>query len=324
MAILIVDDSPVGRLYIENILKKAGYNDILTAESATNAFKILDMDNSRGVETGVDLILMDIVMPGIDGIEMCRLIKEHEHLQDIPVIMVTAKHNINILQSAFSAGAMDYITKPLNKIELLARVRSALKLKHETDRRKAHEQELLEVSRQLEEENQNLRRLSFLDGLTGIANRRHFDEILLNEWNRALRDARPLSLIILDIDFFKNYNDTYGHQTGDDCLKQVAGFLSSSLKRPGDLAARYGGEEFAAILPNTNIEGATVIAEVLRSGIEALRIPHASSPVSAYVTVSAGVASTVPGRNGSPEFLVTTADKALYQAKQGGRNRVKV
>lgn len=324
MSILIVDDSSHSRLVIRSMLKAAGYAELLTAESAQDAFKQLGKDGSTGTARGVDLILMDVVMPGIDGIEACRLIKAREHLQDIPIIMVTAKTEVEDLQLAFAAGAIDYINKPPNKIELLARVSSVLKLKYEMDRRKAREKELLEVTRQLTEANQMLQRLSFLDGLMGIANRRYFDEFLDLEWKRARRTRSPLSLILIDIDFFKAYNDTYGHPGGDNCLKQVASVLRSGARRARDLIARYGGEEFAIVLPDTPIEGATSVAEALRAGVEALGIAHAHSQISDHVTISVGLATTVPSQNTTPADLITVADQALYQAKKEGRNRIRV
>jgi diguanylate cyclase (GGDEF)-like protein len=281
------------------------------------------MDNPASVSTDIDLILMDIVMPEMDGIEACRLIKSFEYLRDIPVIMVTATMQMKELQMAFAAGAIDYITKPLNKVELLARVSSALKLKREIDNRKAREQELLKLTQRLEELNQMLQRLSSLDGLTGVANRRHFDLVLKQEWRRAIRDATPLSLILIDVDFFKAYNDTYGHQMGDECLKRVADSLKGVLKRPTDLIARYGGEEFVVLLPKTDIEGASALAEEMRTAVEALRITHARSQVTDRVTISLGVATIVPNRDSSSTELITEADQALYGAKQGGRNRVK-
>jgi diguanylate cyclase (GGDEF)-like protein len=324
MRILIVDDSSDSQLLIKSILKGAGYTELLTAESALDAFKQLGMDNPAKVATDIDLILMDITMPEMDGIEGCRLIKSVEYLRDVPIIMVTAADQAKDFQMAFAVGAVDYINKPLNRVELLARVHSALRLKYEIDCRKAREQELIRVSKQLEEANQVLQRLSSLDGLTGIANRRHFDEFLDQEWKRAIRDATPLSLVFIDIDFFKAYNDTYGHQMGDECLKQVANTLSGTLYRPGDLVARYGGEEFVIVSPNIDARGAAVVAEGLRARVEALGIAHAYSRVSKYVTISLGLANTIPKKDSSPAALITTADHALYQAKQEGRNRVKV
>ncbi|MFZ5642847.1 MAG: diguanylate cyclase domain-containing protein [Bacillota bacterium] len=170
---------------------------------------------------------------------------------------------------------------------------------------------------------ETLRRLSFLDGLTGIANRRYFDEYIDREWRRAMRNTTPLSLIMFDIDFFKIYNDTYSHLSGDDCLKRVARVIGDIVKRPGDLVARYGGEEFAVVLPETNINSASVIAETLRSRVEEMGIIHGNSKVSRYVTISLGVAAAVPAAGSLPETLIAEADKALYQAKREGRNRVK-
>ncbi|MDO7786919.1 GGDEF domain-containing response regulator [Desulforamulus aquiferis] len=324
MAIVIVDDSTVSQMLIKSILESAGYTDLYVTFSAMEAYKTMEKWEKEGNSKTVDLILMDIIMPDINGIEACRFFKRNPKLQDVPVIMISAKNTAENLEIAFEAGAMDYIIKPPNSIELLARVRSALKLKQEIDSRKAREKELLEVKRQLEEANGILRRLSFLDGLTGIANRRRFDEMLSKEWNRGMRLGMPLSLILFDIDHFKKYNDNLGHQAGDACLKQVASLLREILKRPGDLAARYGGEEFAVVLPNTSLEGAAIIAETIRSKVEAMKIIQPQATGTQYLTVSLGVASRIPNPYGSIEKLVAEADKALYQAKQSGRNCVKI
>jgi len=180
----------------------------------------------------------------------------------------------------------------------------------------------MEFSKQLEEANTQLKRLTLIDGLTGIANRWHFDEFLEKEWHRNMRDNNPVSLIMGDIDFFKNYNDRYGHQAGDDCLKQVAAILNNIAKRPGDLAARYGGEEFAVILSGTNLKQTGVLAENANKKLRKIRIPHSDSQVADYVTLSFGVASIIPKYGTKPYDLIKAADKALYKAKNSGRNQV--
>ncbi|EHQ89605.1 GGDEF domain-containing response regulator [Desulfosporosinus youngiae] len=321
MAIAIVDDTLFSLEVLKASLRAAGYYDIITLSSAKELYQLVEGQSELGI-VELDLILMDIVMPEISGIEACQSIKKRSWLVDVPVIMVTSRTDTNDLQLAFSAGAMDYIKKPLDNVELLARVRSALKLKHETARRKARELELIEVTRQLQAANEKLQSLSFFDGLTGIANRRNFDQRLMQEIKRSRREGMPLSLIMLDIDYFKAFNDTYGHLKGDDCLILVASLLVKALKRPGDFPARYGGEEFAVILPNTDDIGAAVIAEELRTSIERADVEHVNSLCAGRVTVSLGMVTKFPGQEETSEDLIRAADRALYRSKNDGRNRV--
>lgn len=269
-------------------------------------------------------MLIDIMLPDMSGIDLCCQIRRLSHLRDVPVIMITALGNVEYLARSFDCGAMDYITKPLRKLELWARVRSALRIKRERDLSRARERELLELTRQLQAANRKLEKLSSRDGLTGLANRRYFDFYLRREWQRAAQTHDHLALIMADIDFFKSYNDTYGHILGDECLIKVARSLEKALHRPGDLLARYGGEEFAAVLPGTDLSGALRVATRMLHAVEQAGIDHCRSPLCPVVTISLGVAGIGPGQYAcsSPRALLTAADRALYRAKRAGRNQL--
>lgn len=322
--ILIVDDSPVAALQLEHCLAKSGHTHMNVVDDARKALQLLveacpspDGDTPRPPQDcrQFDLVLMDINMPELDGIAATRLMKEHPHLQDIPVILISASDEKDVLEDGFNAGAIDFITKPINLMELRARVKAALRLKEETDRRKARERELEALKDKFE-------LLSNLDGLTGIANRRRFDKAFDAEWLRARREQRPVSLLMIDIDHFKKYNDTYGHLQGDACLRAVARAVAGSMHRPADLAARFGGEEFVALLPNTDLPGARAIAQQVQQLVEELELEHKSSEVSPLVTVSVGGACALPGQDMASDALIHAADTALYAAKHAGRNRI--
>lgn len=335
MSILIVDDTRSVRSLIEFYLRSDGHRTLVHAESAAQALDMLGVDmpgaDSPGpARDGWDLVLMDIVMPsGPNGIEACRRIKADPRHARLPVIMITSDLAETTLEAAFAAGAMDFIEKPLRRVELLARVRSALRLKAESDARTQRERELLVMTRAMEEANRKLNlsnelllRMSVTDPLTGVANRRSLEDLLGREVARARRSHAPLSLIMADIDFFKQYNDTYGHQAGDDCLRAVAGALGSCLRRSCDLLARYGGEEFAAVIPDTDQEGALRVAEMMRRAVRDLGLPHASSAAAGEVTASFGVATSTVDETWDARTLVAAADQALYAAKTAGRDRV--
>ncbi|MEN6350632.1 MAG: diguanylate cyclase [Syntrophomonas sp.] len=291
--ILIVDDAK------ENIRHLAGLlgteYTIRVATSGERALEILISDDQP------DLVLLDVMMPGMDGYEVCRRAKANDRSCKIPIIFVTGKVSEEDEVEGFSAGAVDYVTKPFNPIIVKARVQTHAELKRHRD--------LLET-------------LSYRDGLTGIANRRRFDEFLSLSFDFARRQESPLSLILIDIDDFKLFNDHYGHQLGDECLKLVAQSLAANLKRKTDLAARYGGEEFGCILPKTANSDAITIAEKLRQSVFDLQIPHAYSTASEWVTISLGLSTTTPIPDSNPGILLRAADQALYRSKSAGRNRL--
>lgn len=292
--ILIVDDTPTNI----QVLAEALCSDY-RVKVATSGKTALAMANNP--ESRPDLILLDVMMPEMDGYEVCRRLKQSQATQGIPVIFVTAKNDVTDEEYGLRLGAMDYIVKPFRLAIVKARVQNHINLKTKTD--------LLET-------------LALVDGLTGIPNRRRFDEVLDNEWKRSQRDCSELAVIMADIDYFKAYNDTYGHGAGDQCLKAVAKALASSLNRPCDMMARYGGEEFVAVMPDTEAEGAHTLAERLRANVAALALPHQSSDIENYITISVGYASLSPAQDQSPMELVEMADKMLYKAKELGRNRV--
>ncbi|GAB4343267.1 MAG: PleD family two-component system response regulator [Desulfobulbaceae bacterium] len=276
----------------------------------------------QAIELKPTVILQDLVMPEIDGLTMVKFYRANPVLAQVPIIVLSTKEEPEIKSKAFEYGANDYLVKLPDRIELIARIRYHSKAYISQMERDAAFRALEKSQKELAAANKVLERLSSLDGLTGVPNRRRFDEALKQEWQRAVRHSTALSLIMLDIDFFKLYNDTYGHQGGDDCLKKVARALEGAAKRETDVVARYGGEEFAVILPETGSKGAMEVAEALRIAVERENIPHESSKVSDHVTISVGVATWLPEKGSNPELLLAAADEALYRSKENGRNRV--
>jgi diguanylate cyclase (GGDEF)-like protein len=266
------------------------------------------VDNGReAIEVALaerpELILLDALMPELDGFQTCARLKEDPRTTDIPVIFITSLEEETDEARALQLGAVDFISKPISPVAVQARVRNCLDLKRQRDL---------------------LGQLSFTDGLTGIANRRRLDQVLDAEWKRVARSRAPLSLLILDVDHFKRFNDALGHVAGDDCLRRIAACAATALWRPGDLIARYGGEEFAVVLPETDAPGAVEVAERIQRAVADQAIPHPDSAAGEAVTVSIGVATRVPALPEGPAVLVRAADEALYRAKQRGRNRVEV
>jgi len=262
-----------------------------------------------------DLVMVDVALPDIDGFEITRRIRQLEHPGDwTPIVFLTEQNKDEDLEKGIAAGADDYLCKPISNVVLGAKIRAMQRIIQ-------MRQSQLVLTRKLDAANQELQRLSSLDGMTGIANRRHFDDMLGREWRRAMRQGSELAILMCDLDFFKQYNDGYGHLEGDECLRQVAQTLVASVDRGGDRVARYGGEEFIAVLPETTLTGALFVAEKMRLAVSELNLKHADSPFG-RVTLSIGIASGIPLPASEPQTIVGAADRALYLAKQAGRNRV--
>lgn len=310
--ILIVDDVPTNLQVLAQTLKLEGFN-VWLATDGHNAL-------TQVAHEQPDLILLDIQMPDIDGFEVCQRLQNNPQTCEIPIIFMTAHGGAVNKVKGLSLGGVDYITKPFLDEEVLARVKVHLRLRSLREALQREIEQHKKTEAQLAKANDHLRRLVNLDALTQVANRYCFNDYLERTWMRLQREQLSLSLILGDVDYFKNFNDHYGHQVGDHCLYQIAQAIEQGTKRPADLVARYGGEEFAVILPSTTLEGAQQVCADMCANIERLQIPHVASQVSSIVTVSFGLVSTVPMPEITSDLLIQAADKALYKAKSQGRN----
>ena len=315
IVVLLVDDQEMIASGIKKMLKNEKDIEIHHIDNPKIAVQ-------KAIDINASVILQDLVMPNADGMILLRFYKAHVATQNIPVIVLSSKEDPKVKSNAFTNGATDYLVKLPDKIELIARIRAHSKNYMTQLDRDAAYFALNEIQKELEKSNKKLQILSSMDALTKIPNRLTFDETLDKEWRNAHRSHEQLSLLMLDIDHFKKYNDTYGHQSGDDCLIQVAQTLYASTDRPMDLVCRYGGEEFSVILPDTRIEGAMKVAERMLENITNLKIEHKFSDTSDIVSITIGVASCYPQENTLPASLISMSDQALYVAKESGRNKV--
>ncbi|ADE12453.1 diguanylate cyclase [Sideroxydans lithotrophicus] len=309
LKVLVVEDSKVTLKVLCNFLERMDIKQPLTAETGAAAIEIYRKERP-------DIIMLDAQLPDIDGFEIARQIRSSEKKDDwTAIIFLTSMTKDEDLARGIEVGGDDYLMKPISEVVLHAKVRAMRRLIE-------MQRSLVDVSHQLNAANKELQRLSTTDGLTGIANRRMFDELSLREWRRCERMKKPLALVMLDIDSFKLFNDQFGHQAGDECLRAVAGQVARAAPRAADLAARYGGEEFVLVLGETDADGAKWVAENVRQHVAELGIPHATP--SRRVTISCGIASVEPKSGFSLDVLLRSADRALYQAKVEGRDRVVV
>ena len=307
MKILIVEDSRSNLQVLTQYARSFGA-EVIPADNGEKAIAAF-------ATSSPDLVLLDVVLPDIDGFEVARRIRGMESEGGwTPIIFLSSLGKDEDIERGILAGGDDYLHKPVSEVVLGAKVRAMERLIQMRT-------SLVGLASELDMANKELQRLSASDALTGIANRRYFDEHITREWRRARCNASSVALMMCDVDHFKLFNDTYGHQAGDDCLRRVAGAIATSLERGSDLAARYGGEEFVVVLCETAIGGALIVAEKIRHAIHALNIPHAASSLG-RVTLSIGLAAAVPELDDASDNLIAMADKALYDAKHNGRDRV--
>jgi diguanylate cyclase (GGDEF)-like protein len=315
--ILIVDDTKANLISLEAILEGEDLN-VLTASNGNDALKIL-------LKGKIDIILLDVQMPGMNGFEVAELMRANNKTKYIPIIFITAiNKEEEYIFKGYELGAVDYLYKPISNEILRSKVKVFIKLNEQTkiieEKTKALEEKIV----QLELIEKKLNYLIRIDELTGVYNRRAFREIFDLEWARTIRSNGSFSALMIDIDNFKTFNDTYGHLKGDECLKDIAKIIEKTLRRVTDKVARLGGEEFIVLLPETDSKGAQLIAEEIRKNIEGLEIVNEGVDTSEFVTVSIGISSVIPTKFIEEKEFINHADKALYTAKKNGRNMVHV
>ena len=289
--ILVVDDMTTTLLLIHDLLKDT--YEVKIAKSGAKALEILESPND------IDLILLDIEMPDINGYDICKRIKNNETIKNIPIIFITGRTSQEDEEYGLNLGAIDYITKPFNKAIVKLRIKNYLDLKIKNDM---------------------LEKLSMYDGLTNIRNRRFFDETFEKTFSEIKRDKKSLAVLMIDIDFFKPYNDNYGHGQGDETLRKVAKALEKTIKRASDFVARYGGEEFVILLKDINKDGVEAVANNLLNAVRELKITHEFSKIENYVTISIGASFYNSSSDITKLELLLKADETLYSVKNSGRN----
>lgn len=329
MSVVVFENDNASMEILRSLLLEAGHPDAFLANKLAHVTLALGLrseneTNSSGptIRAQVTVIVLNID-PGEEVLDFLKLLKSDVRYRDTPVIVTSESEFNQNVQLAYAFGANDFLRKPFFPEEAKARLHSALRLNHEIDRRKARENEITEIANQLRDLTQVLMKLSLIDALTGVANRRAFDQNLDQEFKRAKRSKKSLSIILFDVDDFKKFNDRYGHPAGDTCLKRIAQQVQATIKRPGDMLARFGGEEFAIILPETDLQGASIIAERVLKGVRDLAMSHEDNKHQQIVTVSIGLVSYDCYENGVDSAeLIKRADKAMYKAKSEGRNRI--
>ena len=307
MRILFADDSRTLRTTLGDQMRAMGH-EVIEASEGRQAVDLFQTQQP-------DLVVLDVDMPVMNGHQTARQIRAISGAHEwIPIIFLSGNIKDNDIAAGIEAGGDDYLAKPVSPVVLRAKIAAMQRI---TDMRAR----LVEATRELAGINASLREQSSQDSLTGIPNRRSFDAAFEQEWHHAARSGQPLALIMADVDHFKRYNDSYGHQRGDECLRAVAGAMRTAARRKVDLVARYGGEEFAMLLPDTPAVSALLVAGRVLEAVRALRLPHKDSPTTDHVTMSLGVCATVPRDDVQPHDLVKVTDRALYDAKSKGRNQ---
>lgn len=319
ISILVVDDRPENLVVMQGILESRYYI-IDTADSGAQALGMM-------LRQDYALVLLDVQMPDMDGFETAEYMKKSEKTRHIPIIFVTAiSYDKLSISKGYDVGAVDYLFKPVDPVILKSKVDVFVSLYRQKEiirRQAALLEEKVQELLELKEANWKLENLSLVDALTEMPNRRNFNQYINIQWGNCAFSKNNLSVIMLDIDHFKAYNDHYGHLKGDECIIKIGHCIMNSLSRPLDLAFRYGGEEFVVLLPNTDVDGAKFIGEKIRANVEAMQIQHEFSDAAPVVTVSVGVSTTTPDYKFHFHHFIESADKAMYLAKNQGRNCVR-